>query len=180
MNSEELYNNLINNKFIEEDVGWNEKDSYYCENQDNDLIRFLKMNMDSDFSIKNIAFTLYQILRKRYHNNFYLEFVPSQEELVFILRGQPILKDITLNIIVKYSLIIKLDDCILKHDFIKSDNPEFEYEINNVDNYNKTNQNVDIIDNSDSIKLLLDSISLRSYVIIRPPRQLKNLKHRLQ
>ena len=161
---EELYKKLLNNEFIEEGVGWSENDSYYCENEDNDLISLLKMNMDSDFSIKNIVFTFSQVLRKRYHNNFYLEFVLSQEELLFILRGQPILNSTKMNIIVKYSLKICLDDCTLKTCYITPKDSDFSYEKYYVDNYNETNQNTEIVDNSSSIKLLLDSISLRNYV----------------
>jgi len=163
--NEELYKQkLLNNEFLEENIGWTKNDKYYCENQDNDLIQFLKHYMDSDFSIKNVVFQFYQILKNRYHNNFYLEFIPSQDELNFILRGQPIFDSNTINLIVKYTITIKFDDCYLTTDFIIPKDSEYEYEKNYINNYQETTGNYNIVDNSDNIKNLLDSISLRNYV----------------
>ena len=163
--NEELYKQkLLNNEFLEENTDCSENDKYYCENEDKDLIKFLKRFMDTDFTIKNVVFQFYQILKNRYHNNFYLEFIPSQEELIFILRGQPIFESNTINLIVKYSITIKFDDCSLSTDFIIPTDSEYEYEKNYVNNYQETSGNYNIADNSNDIKNLLDSISLRNYV----------------
>lgn len=163
--NEELYKQkLLKNEFLEENAGWVENDEYYCENKDIEAINFLKNNMDSDFSIKNIVFTFYQILRKRYHNNFFLEFAPSKDELIFILRGQPIFESSAIKLIVKYVLTITVDDCVLKPNFLIPDDSTFENEKSYVNNYTENSEIVDVLDNSAEIKTLLDSISLRNYV----------------
>ena len=154
---------LLNNEFLEENMGWNENDDYYCENKDLEIISFLKNNMDSDFTIKSMIYTFYQILKKRYHNNFYLEFVPSSEEMIFILRGQPIFESSPINLIVTYKITITLEDCVLQHNFYVPKDSIFENEKNYV-NYIETKENPNIIDNSASIKNILDSISLRNFV----------------
>lgn len=163
-NGETYKEKLLNNEFIEENIGWNENDSYYCENKDKEVISFLKNNMDSDFSIKNMVFTFYQILKNRYHNNFYLEFVPSPDTVDFILRGQPVFESSAINLIVKYVITISINDCTLTTKFIIPEDQEFEYEKNYVNNYQENKDNPEIFDNSNNIKILIDSISLRNYV----------------
>ena len=155
--AEELYRNrLLNNEFIEEGAAWVESDEYYCESEDKSLMKV--MESDTDSGIKNAVNTFYRTLKSRYHNNFYLEFIPSDDNMIFVLRGQPLFKDTTINLIVKYVLTASKEEFNLKTGIVLPDDSEFDFEKGYVENYNKR-----VDDNTDDVKRLLDSISLGSY-----------------
>ena len=135
---QEIITKIINNKKVEENIPWNPKDKYYCENEDKKLInnytkRSVQLtNKDFDKFYKE----LYTLLRNRYHNNFYPEVMNKQNRLEYKLRGQAIINNIPLELIVKYTVKATSTHITFNVDFItKKQKRYFEQEKRYVKNY---------------------------------------------
>ena len=170
---QEFIYKLLNNQMIEENSCWVPHDQYYGQSEDSSLGNFIKDNLNSEYGIKNIVFRLYYCLVQHYHNNFYLEFRPSADGIVFILRGQPVFSDCYLNLIVKYTISFIPENCNLSCAFILPENPDFYFDKSLIMNYQdksslgffeKLKKLADSDDNSQEIQQFLDSISLDNYV----------------
>ena len=172
--NEELFKHkLLNNEFIEDNSCWVSSDKYYGQSEDLSLNRYIEDNYTTEFGIRNIVFLIYNHLKNRYHNNFYLDFKDLNNKVIFILRGQPVFFDCYLNLIVKYTIYFEQDKYNVSCRFILPGNRDYIIDKNLIVNF-RDNSTLGIFgklkklatndDNSTDVKQLLDSISLHNYV----------------
>jgi len=147
----EIIAKIIQNKKVEENYSWNPNDKYYCENEDKKLINsYTKQNRpltDNDFN--EFYKELYVLLKNRYHNKFYPEVMNRQNRLEYKLRGQAIIDDIPLDLIVKYTVKATSSHITFNVDFItKRQQRYFEQEKKYIKNYSteKVEENKGILD----------------------------------
>lgn len=135
---QEIITKIRYNKQIEEKSAWKAEDKYYCENEDIELInKYTKTNKQlSNEDFDEFYKELYTNLRNRYHNNFYPEVMDVENRIDYKLRGQPIINNLPLELIVKYSVKSTRTHITLDVDFItgKEENL-FKNEKKYVENY---------------------------------------------
>jgi len=172
-NEEVFKRKLLNNEAIEDNSCWVYSDVYYGQSEDMSYEMYIKQNCNSVFGIRNIVFLFYNTLKKRYHNNFYLDFKDMDNKVVFILRGQPVFSDSYLNLIVKYVISFVPGNCNVSCYFVLPGDPDYMLDKNLTVNFSeksskglfgKLKKITSNDDNSVDVKNLLDSISLQNYI----------------
>lgn len=172
--NEELFKHkLLNNEFIEDNSCWVSSDKYYGQSEDLSLNKYIEDNYNTEFGIRNIVFLIYNNLRNRYHNNFYLDFKDLGNKVIFILRGQPVFSDCYLDLVVKYTIMFAQDKYDVSCKFILPGKKDYIIDKNLIVNF-REDSSLGIFgklkkwttndDNSADVRQLLDSISLHNYV----------------